>query len=533
MGYKYRLWISRKLSIIKTINSKDNLNCYFLYFLWILLISKHLYFYFYAPVTVTNDSDEYARQAHSINQSSDTRNYNFHPPGYSYFISLFSIFGQYSLHSILAVQHILYLCTIFYFIQTISFPNKFLLCALLIDIHAFTCNFILPEIIIISLLIIIYTQYKTKSRSNYLFFIFPLLSSFIVLVKPILVLIILPFLILFYKKKEFPVRFYPIGLIIFFLLPLLACIHNDVRWQNFSLSDRSNLHLYNRVIARDKLVFESGIHYKELNNYLSKEQIFSPHWEVRKNLEKYGFTFQEISDLLRRVSIEGILNNKILFCTNTLFNLFDDIFIDPMFYYIYSDSAIKSLSNFNKFFNINEVNSLVKRNSSYSSLSYVNLFSNLHTIILNNYTIFILFTFLFILTFRLNFHRGFTFLFAAVYCIHSSCEITDNRYIHYLYPLIPFLLSFLLFSLNCLIKKKFSVNWLWYQILSSFFPYYHFTDTINYAFQEDLYLQYLFRVTNIFLVPCIIVLRTKELSLLETDLALPIWIWIYSQMKLR
>lgn len=395
-----------------------------------------------------------------MNRFSDTRDYNFHPPGYSYFISLFSIFGQNSLQLILAAQHILYLCTIFFFIQTISFPKQFLLCALLIDIHAFTCNFILPEIIIISLLIIIYTQYKSKSRSYYYFFIFPILSSFIVLIKPILILIILPFLIIFYKKKELPVVFYPIGLIIFFLLPLFSCVHNYDRWQNFSLSDRSNLHLYNRVVAKDKLVFENGIHYKELNNYLSKEQIFSPHWEVRKNLGNYGFTFQEISELLRRVSIEGILNNKMLFCTNTLFNLFDDIFIDPMFYYIYPDSAIKKLSSFNKYFNINEVNSLLKRNSSYSSLFYVNLFSKFNTIFLNDYIFFTVFMLSFFLIFRKKWYRGFILLFVSTYFIHSACEITDNRYIHFLYPLIPFIFSFLLFSFICLIKKKFSINWL-------------------------------------------------------------------------
>ena len=69
---------------------------------------------------------------------------------------------------------------------------------------------------------------------------------------------IFPALYLLYKNASFKTYHYFKFTLFVITLPLISMSINYIRWDKFMLSDRSKLHLYNRVVAKDKSVDPNG-----------------------------------------------------------------------------------------------------------------------------------------------------------------------------------------------------------------------------------------------------------------------------------
>ncbi len=426
-----------------------------------IIAVKHVVFISLCPINLENDTAEYCRQALSLlGLLPETYNFNFHPPGYAIVLALANfIFGEYTLYSLLILQHLLCFTTTIYLINICSQSKIIYVFILITSVTTFSCNSILTESIVSSLLLFSVCCFIQIHKGNLPQISFTLLSisiSLLIIMKTVLFFMIFLALFLIYKNPSFKTYHYFKFILFVISLPLISMSINYIRWDKFMLSDRSELHLYNRVVAKDKSVDPNGKFFLTLKAQIKEDKnIFSGHWNSRNILIKKGFSFEEAANLLGNVSIEGIKYNPFKFLTNTVYHFFDDFFIEPSFGYFFDYELVDNYEFITALFGERYIDDYYQYSIDYRQLKPFIILIEINNIFYNKIIVFTLLLFSIYNYIKLD--RQFiiyTLPFFFFFFLHTTFEVSTPRYAITLYFIFPFILT------ASLVKFKILSNYL-------------------------------------------------------------------------
>jgi hypothetical protein len=422
-----------------------------------IIFVKHVVFICACPINLENDTAEYCRQALSLlGLLPETDNFNFHPPGYAIILALANfIFGEYTLYSLLIFQHLLCFTTTIYLINICSRSKIIYVFILITSVTTFSCNSILTESIVSSLLLFsvcCFIQVHKGNLSNTSLTLLSVSLSLLIIMKTVFFFMVFPALFLLYKTPSFRTYHYFKFTLIVITLPLISMSINYIRWDKFMLSDRSELHLYNRVVAKDKTVDPNGKFFLTLKAQIKDDKnIFSGHWNSRNILIKKGFSFDETVNLLGNVSIEGIKYNYFNFLTNTVYHFFDDFFIEPSFGYFFDYKLVDNYDYITTLFGKSYIDDYYQYSIDYRQLKPFIILIRLNNIFYNKIILLSLLLYTLYNYIKVNkYFIIYTFPFFFVFFLHTTFEVSTPRYAITLYSILPFILTVLLGELKTL-----------------------------------------------------------------------------------
>ena len=441
---------------------KNNLLRYisFKVILIFVIFVKHVVFICACPINLENDTAEYCRQAMSLlGLLPETYNFNFHPPGYAIILALANIiFGEYTLYSLLIFQHLLCFATTIYLINICTRSKIIYVFILITSVTTFSCNSILTESIVSSLLLFsvcCFVHIHKGNLSNISLTLLSISVSFLIVMKTVLLFIVFPALYLLYKNPSFKTYHYFKFTLFVITLPLISMSVNYIRWDKFMLSDRSELHLYNRVVAKDKSVDPNGKFFLKLKAQIKEEKdIFSGHWNSRNILINQGFSFDEAVNLLGNVSIEGIKYSPLKFLSNTVYHFFDDFFIEPSFGYFFDYKLVDNYDYITSIFGKAYIDNYYQYSINYQQFKPFIILIRLNNIIYNKITLLSLLLFTLYNYIKVKkYFIIYTFPFYFVFFLHTTFEVSTPRYAITLYSILPFILSLLLDEMKTLFNN--------------------------------------------------------------------------------
>jgi len=193
-----------------------------------------------------------------------------------------------------------------------------------------------PEVYIVFLMIsVVYlTTSKTFIERSEIAcaILFGTLLGLLFITKPAFILLY-PFIFVYiYLNKRLN------SLIVSYILPIIisvviatVCIwYNSANTGKAVLSDRTPLHIYNRIVYADKSLSIKGpatnILLTNFNN--DKNKLFRPHWDILPVLKENGYSFDYSAGLMRKVAIEALKEHPGKFLTNSM--------IYPLHYWVES-----------------------------------------------------------------------------------------------------------------------------------------------------------------------------------------------------
>ena len=114
-------------------------------------------------------------------------------------------------------------------------------------------------------------------------------------------------------------------------VPLLLAIGYWQRTGSFALTTSTGFHAYNRVVTEQVLIDRDGEATRRLLAIVGDRPLRGvPHWEIRQELHKRGFTYVDEERLLRDVAREGLWTAPMAFAVHSVLMTGREYAANPM-----------------------------------------------------------------------------------------------------------------------------------------------------------------------------------------------------------
>jgi hypothetical protein len=290
------------------------------------------------PLTWHNDIMNYSLQAARMTGLVEpAKLLSFFPPGYPAFLALCRfVAGDYCLAFAALVQQLLCVASVLMIGRRLGLidhtpSRRFLYFAMCEPVSLIAAQQISPEVVIGSLVVTLWFL-VTGSRSGVSaparWLGIGGLMGYGIAAKTILVVFLVPLVILLFVREAFPRA---LRCAVALMIPVIAipsmfiAINANLNGQR-ALSDRSFLHVYNRVVAADRSIALEGPESRRFLSYFGNdpERVYRTHPSILPVLKKAGYAFPECTALMRAVVFETLLERPWVFIGNSLYYPFRD-----------------------------------------------------------------------------------------------------------------------------------------------------------------------------------------------------------------